>query len=78
MTIRKCFKVNASDITLIQFIIEGYEGMAVVSTVDPKAAFIQVLIMPDFEYDAVQLLESMKKQFHMEEVKSDHMQVLLC
>ena len=46
--IRKLYRLKKNNITLFQFIVEGYEGMATVSTIDPKTAVIQVLIMPDF------------------------------
>lgn len=76
--IRKWFKLNTSDITLVQFIIEGYEGLATVSTIDPKAAIIQVLIMPDFITDMEGILDHLKDRFLMEEVPSTNTQVLPC
>ena len=78
MMIRKWFKVRTGDITIIQFLIEGYDGMATVSTIDPKTAVIQVLIMPDFADDAARLLQYLKECFHMEEMPSNGSQVLLC
>lgn len=66
--IRKWFKIKKSEITLFQFIIEGYEGMATVSTIDPHEAIIQVLIMPDFMEDMLNLLESLKGRFHLQEI----------
>jgi len=76
--IRKWFKLNTSDITLVQFIIEGYEGLATVSTIDPKAAIIQVLIMPDFIADMEGILDHLKDRFSMEEVPSTNTRVLPC
>jgi hypothetical protein len=76
--IRKYFKLNTSDITLVQFIIEGYEGLATVSTIDPKAAIIQVLIIPDFLKDMEGLLDQLKDRFMMQEIPSPHQQVSLC
>ena len=34
--INKLFKLNRHNIAVVQFIIEGYEGMATVSTIDPS------------------------------------------
>lgn len=76
--IRKWFKLNTSDITLVQFIIEGYEGLATVSTIDPKAAIIQVLIMPDFITDMEGILDHLKDSFLMEDVPSTNTRVLPC
>jgi hypothetical protein len=63
---------------LVQFIIEGYEGLATVSTIDPKAAILQVLIMPDFIKDAECILNYLKDRFMMEEVPSQNTRVSLC
>jgi hypothetical protein len=76
--IKKCFKLKTSDITLVQFIIEGYEGLATVSTVDPKAAIIQVLIMPDFIEDMEGILDHLKVRFLMEEIPSCNHLVSRC
>lgn len=76
--IRKWFKLNTSDITLVQFILEGYDGVATVSTIDPKAAIIQVLIMPDFLQDADGILLALKRQFMMQEIPTSDLQVPSC
>lgn len=76
--IRKWFKLKTSDITLVQFIIEGYEGMATVTTIDPKAAIIQVLIMPDFLEDTLHVLEDLKYRFGLVEIPTGNIQEFLC
>jgi hypothetical protein len=76
--IKKCFKLKTSDITLGQFSIEGYERLATISTVDPKAAISQVLIMPDFIEDMEGILDHLKVRFLMEEIPSGHHQVSRC
>ncbi|PKN10529.1 MAG: hypothetical protein CVU72_00900 [Deltaproteobacteria bacterium HGW-Deltaproteobacteria-7] len=76
--ITKWFKLKTSDITLVQFIIEGYEGLATVSTIDPKEAIIQVLIMPDFLEEMEGILDDLKGRFLMEEIPSCRHQVSLC
>lgn len=78
MMIRKWYKLKRSDITLVQYIIEGYEGMATVSTIDPKAAVIQVLIMPDFLEDALELLKDLQRRFELDEIPPDDRQGFLC
>ncbi len=78
MMIRKWYRLKTSDITLVQFIIEGYEGLATVSTIDPKAAIIQVLIMPDFLEDTLQLLEDLQRRFDLAEIPPGDTQGFLC
>jgi hypothetical protein len=66
--IKKYFKLKRKDIALVQFIIEGYEGMATVTTIDPHAAMIQVSIIPDFLSDMSDLIDYLKNKYKMEEI----------
>ncbi len=76
--IRKWFKIKTSDITIVQYILEGYEGFVTVSTIDPQTAIIQVSIMPDFLQDVEDILKTLKDRFMMQEIPSDSSQVFLC
>lgn len=58
-TIRKLYKVDRKQIHYIRWIIESYDGMALVTTIDPHAAVIELKIAPGC-YSIVQdLLNSM-------------------
>jgi hypothetical protein len=48
-TTRWVFRVNREDIHYLRTTIESYDGMAVVRTVDPGAALIELLIAPGCE-----------------------------
>jgi hypothetical protein len=67
--IKKWFKLKRNNIALVQFIIEGYEGMATVTTIDPNAAIIQVSIMPDFLQEMINVMESLKNKYGLEEIE---------
>jgi hypothetical protein len=75
---KKWFKINASDIALVQFILEGYEGLVTVSTIDPKEAIIQILVMPDFGEDVEGIMVHLKNRFMMKEIPYSHTQVNSC
>ncbi len=66
---KKWFKIKRNRIAQVQFIIEGYEGMAMVTTMDPQAAIIQVSIIPDFFYDITNLLENLKNEYELKEIE---------
>ena len=68
--IKKYFKLKRKDIALVQFIIEGYEGMATVSTIDSHAAIIQISIIPDFISDMNAVIKDLKNKYKMEEINS--------
>ena len=78
MMIKKWFKINKGDITIVQFILEGYEGLATVSTIDPQTAILQVLIIPEFIEDVDGILDHLKDQFKIQEMATDGRQALLC
>jgi hypothetical protein len=68
--ILKWFKIKRKNIALVQFIIEAYEGMATVTTMDPHLAIIQVSIMPDFLQEIIIILESLKNKYQLKEIVS--------
>ncbi|HIJ20987.1 MAG TPA: DUF4911 domain-containing protein [Deltaproteobacteria bacterium] len=50
-----------SKIGYIRFTIESYDGMALVSTVDPQKAIIELKISPGCEGMVLELLESLRR-----------------
>ena len=66
--IKKYFKLKRKDIALVQFIIEGYEGIARVTTIDPQTAIIQISIIPDFISDVSAIIKDLKNKYKMEEI----------
>ena len=66
--IKKYFKLKRKDIAIVQFIIEGYEGMATVTTIDPHTAIIQISIISDFILDMNAVIKDLKNKCKMEEI----------
>jgi len=64
--INRFFKVNRRDMVYLKFILEAYEGMNVMSTVDNAAGIIRIAIMPGFEDDMDALLAELGKKVKME------------
>jgi len=57
---RRYFRVNRKDIGYLRFTLESYDGMAMVTTVDPIAAWIEISISPGCEETILALLGSLK------------------
>ena len=53
----------------LKFILEAYEGMNVMSTVDNVAGIIRIAIMEGFEADMDDLLAELGQQVSMEAVE---------
>ena len=65
------FKVRHRDMVYLKFILEAYEGMNVMSTVDNVAGIIRIAIMEGFEADMDGLLAELGRQVAMEAVVWD-------
>jgi hypothetical protein len=44
-------KLTRRDLVRLQFLLEGYERLSSITTIDPHAAIVRIMIMPDFEAD---------------------------
>lgn len=63
------FRVQHRDMVYLKFILEAYEGMNVMSTVDNKVGIIRVAIMPGFLEDMDGLLAELGTKVQLEPVE---------
>ena len=63
-SVKQVFRVKRKDINYIRWTVESYDGMAVVRTVDPKEAFIEILTLQNHysNYFNLYLNEVARKQ----------------
>ena len=61
-TIKCVFRVNRRDISYLRWIIESYDGLAVVRTLDPHAAFVEIMISPGCKEQVLELLDSLREE----------------
>jgi 23S rRNA G2069 N7-methylase RlmK/C1962 C5-methylase RlmI len=62
----KYFRLRRKDIAYFKFIIESYEGMAVVRTKDPGEAVVELMIAPGWEQDVEEILEALRQEIPIE------------
>jgi len=62
----KYFRLRRKDIAYFKFIIESYEGMAVVRTKDPGEAVVELMIAPGWEEDVEEVLEALRQEIPIE------------
>lgn len=55
-------KTEKKHIAYINFIVEAYDGMAVVRTADPEEGLLEILVSPDFKEDFNKLAEALGKE----------------
>ena len=61
-TTKWMFRVNREDIHYLRTTIEAYDGMAVVRTVDPAQAVIELMIAPGCEECISRLIAALREQ----------------
>ena len=64
----KYFRVRREDIAYFKFIIESYEGMAVVRTKDSHEAIVELMVAPGWEKDLDELLEGLRREMTIESI----------
>jgi hypothetical protein len=55
-------KTEKKHIAYVNFIVEAYEGMAVIRTANPQAGLLEVLVSPDFETDFRELASNLDRE----------------
>jgi hypothetical protein len=62
----KYFRLRRKDIAYFKFIMESYEGMAVVRTTDPHEAIVELMVAPGWERDIDEVIEGLRKEIPIE------------
>jgi hypothetical protein len=70
----KYFRLHRNDIAYFKFIIESYEGMAVVRTKDPGEAIVELMVAPGWEKDVEMVLGGLRKEIHLENLSNSKFQ----
>lgn len=60
--VRQVFRVDREKIGYLRFTLESYDGMTMVTTVDPNAALIEVSMSPGCEETVLQILEALRQE----------------
>ena len=70
----KClFSINREEICYLQWIIEAYDGMASMRTVNPKTGEIEISIAPGCREEILSLINHLKEEgiIHVRDKKAD-------
>ncbi len=65
----KYFRVRREDIAYLRFVIESYEGMAVVRMKDPHEAIVELMVAPGWEKDLEKVLEGLRREMPIEMIE---------
>jgi hypothetical protein len=62
------YRLRRKDIAYFKFIIESYEGMAVVRTKDPYEAIVELMVAPGWEKDVEEVLGGLRREIAIEPI----------
>ena len=65
------YKVDKNDIYMIKFLLEGYDNMASVTTIDQDMPKIQITVAPDFETEVLEIVDDLKSRFYIERLTGE-------
>ena len=68
-TIKQHYRVDRREVAFIRFILEAYDGLAIIKTLDPEAGLIEFQIAPGCEQDVAVILQDLKRNIMMEPVE---------
>lgn len=63
------FRIDTGDLAYLKFILEGYEGMSTLRTVDRAAGIVEVIIPISFAGEMDRLLAALRGEIAMTEAE---------
>jgi len=63
-------KLSRKDLMRLQFLLEGYERLSSITTIDPREAIVRIMIMPDFHEDFQIILSELKNSVDFRIIQS--------
>ena len=67
-TTKTYYRIDRTEISFLKFIVEAYDGLAVLSTVDAEAGIVMLNIAPGCEPDVEMILQELKKNIMLEKI----------
>jgi len=65
-TNKQYFRVDSREISFFRFILEGYDGMAVLTTLDASCGGVALAIAPGCEQDVADIISGLKSEMLIE------------
>ena len=67
-TIKQVYRVDRKEISFLRFLFEGYDGIAVIKTIDPQKGVILFYIAPGCEDVVEKILNDLKQEIMIEKL----------
>jgi hypothetical protein len=67
-SVTRYFRVGGRDLVYLKFILEGYDNMSVLSTVDAREGIVRLLVPAGFAADLAELIEALRQEIELTEL----------
>jgi hypothetical protein len=61
-----CYRLQPTHIHFLRFVLEGYEGLGLLTTLDPERGVVRLSIAPGCEADLGELMRALASEVPME------------
>lgn len=72
------YRVDRHDLVYLKFVLEAYEGMSTLSTVEPKGVIVRLSTSPGFEEDMQGLINALSMEIPLTEVEFEQGELHKC
>ena len=62
-TISLLIRIPPREIAYLSFVLESYEGVAAMRTVDPRRGIVEVMVSPSYEEEIGEILTDLAQEF---------------
>ena len=67
-TISLILQIPPREIAYLNFILESYEGVAAMRTVDPREGIVELMVSPSYQEEIREILKDLAEEFPIQEV----------
>lgn len=67
-TISLFIQIPPHEIAYLNFVLESYEGVAAVRTVDPHEGIVELMVSPHYQEEIKEILKDLAEEFPIQEV----------
>jgi len=74
-SVKKYYRIDRREICFLRFIIEAYDGIATLTTIDPGKGLVKLSISPGCETDVEMILKDLQKNIMIQPAKAQETEV---
>ena len=68
-TKNRYYRIHEAGIGLLKFLIESYEGVAVIRTISTVDSVIEIMIAPGFEAEVEAVIDELRDEFQITDIE---------